>query len=58
MLHGEELARYLREEAHLYFDDGYIFGEAGDGFERINLACTRAALEKALARFKDAMEKL
>ena len=54
---GEELAQYLRKEAHLFLDDGYIFGPAGDGFERINLACTRAALVDALERFKTSMNK-
>jgi len=56
-LPGEELAKYLREEAQLYLDDGYIFGEQGDGFERWNLACPRHVLEGALERFRAAMEK-
>lgn len=54
---GEELAKFLREKALLYLDDGYIFGPAGDGFERINLACTRKVLEEALARFKKVMDE-
>ena len=57
-LPGKELAEYLRKEAYLYLDDGYIFGEAGDGFERINLACSKEVLEKALERFDGAMKKL
>lgn len=57
-LPGEELAKYLREEAKLFLDDGYIFGEAGDGYERINLACTRQTLEGALERFQEAVHKL
>ena len=36
---GPELADYLKREAGLFFDDGYIFGEEGEGFERWNLAC-------------------
>lgn len=55
-LPGEALAKYLREEGKLFLDDGYIFGEAGDGFERINLACTRKVLEDALGRFKKIFE--
>lgn len=47
----EELAKKLREEAGLYLDDGYIFGPAGEGFERINLACPRKVLEDSMARF-------
>ena len=53
---GEELAKFLQEKAKLYLDDGFIFGPAGDGFERINLACTRQVLADALERFKAAMD--
>lgn len=51
---GEELAKFLNEKAGLFLDDGYIFGESGDGFERINLACPRAVLEGALERMRKA----
>ena len=54
---GETLAKFLQEKAQLFLDDGYIFGTAGDGFERINLACTRKVLEEALLRFKAAMDQ-
>ena len=39
----------------LYFDEGYIFGEEGAGFERMNIACPTDVLRKALARFKEAV---
>ena len=51
-LPGEQLAEKLQKEAKLFLDDGYIFGEAGDGFERINLACPRSVLETSLERFR------
>ncbi len=54
---GEELAKYMQEEAKLFLDDGYIFGPAGDGFERINLACTRQVLMDSLDRFEKAFAK-
>lgn len=54
---GQTLAKFLNEKAQLFLDDGFIFGPAGDGFERINLACTRKALEDALLRFKTAMDQ-
>lgn len=53
---GKKLAEYLQKEAKLFFDDGFIFGDAGDGFERINLACTRQTLEHSLDRFLKAFE--
>lgn len=50
-----ELARILREEAHLFFDDGFIFGKEGEGFERWNLACPTKFITAALERMKKAL---
>ena len=55
---GEALEAHMLGEAKLYLDEGYIFGPAGDGFERINLACTRKVLENALERFRKAFQGL
>ena len=41
--------------SHLYLDEGYIFGEEGAGFERINLACPKAVLLEALLRLRNAL---
>lgn len=51
-----ELERIMKDDAELYLDEGYIFGEAGRGFERINIACSRKTLEKSMQRFQAAME--
>lgn len=51
-----ELERLMKEDAGLYLDEGYIFGRAGRGFERINLACSRTTLERSMERFLHAME--
>lgn len=32
------------------FDEGYLFSEAGQGFERSNVACPRDILQEALQR--------
>ncbi|MDO4549259.1 MAG: MalY/PatB family protein, partial [Clostridia bacterium] len=45
-----DLETFTREKAHLILDEGYIFGKAGSGFERINLAVPRQELVKALDR--------
>ncbi len=37
-------------KADLYLDEGGMFGRAGRGFERFNLAMPRSALEKAMER--------
>ena len=39
-------------DAELFFDEGYIFGPEGAGFERVNLACPAWVLEKALERLE------
>lgn len=45
-------------DAGLWLDEGYIFGAGGEGFERINLACSRVTLEKAMARLLKAVKEL
>lgn len=49
-----ELETFMIEDAQLYLDEGYIFGEAGSGYERINIACPRDVLEAALGRLVQA----
>ncbi len=56
-LNHKEMKKLLIEN-HIYLDNGEIFGEDGRGFQRINLACPRATLEKMLLRFKSGMEKV
>ncbi len=48
----EELERVNREEARLFFDEGYIFGEQGECFERWNIACPERYIRSALERMK------
>lgn len=52
-----ELARILKEEAYLFFDEGYIFGDMGAGFERWNLACPTRYVEEGLERLKKVLDK-
>ncbi|MDO4311615.1 MAG: MalY/PatB family protein [Eubacteriales bacterium] len=42
-------------KAHLWLDSGAMFGEDGEGFERINIACPRATLERALRQLEEAL---
>lgn len=57
-LDKKALRRLMFEEARVYLDEGYIFGEGGEGFERINLACPRSILEEALQRIKAAVDDI
>ncbi len=49
---------YFVKEARVGFNDGVTFGTGGEGFVRLNFACTRATLTQALERMKNSLEKL
>lgn len=38
-MNNETLEKFMLEKAHLWLDEGYIFGQGGEGFERFNIAC-------------------
>ena len=52
-----ELERINHEEARLFFDEGYIFGEQGEGFERWNIACPTRYITEALERMREAYSR-
>ncbi len=49
--------RKALEGEKLFLDNGEMFGEAGRGFQRINLACARETIVKAMEHFKTAVDK-
>mgnify|MGYP000880337690 CR=1 FL=1 len=49
-LSRKELEELIVKKAGLWLDSGDIFGAAGRGFERINVACPRSVLTEALER--------
>lgn len=53
----QELERINHYEAKLFFDEGYIFGAQGEGFERWNLACPTRYIQRALERMKETYAK-
>ena len=48
-LEPDELYAFLRNEAKWSVTRGHSFGQEGNGFARVNIACTRSRLETALA---------
>ena len=50
----DELENFMLKEAHVWLDEGYIFGTGGEGFERFNCACPRSVLKEALERIETA----
>jgi cystathionine beta-lyase len=57
-LSDQELKALIVEKAGLWLDDGYIFGQGGSGFQRINIACPRSVLQTALNRLLFAVNTL
>lgn len=53
----KELEEFMLKDAHVWLDEGYIFGTGGEGFERFNIACPRSTLEEALNRIGEAWKK-
>jgi cysteine-S-conjugate beta-lyase len=50
-----ELERVMHIEAKVFFDEGYVFGEEGNGFERMNIACPTRVMMEGLERLKEAI---
>ena len=57
-LNEAELENLIVNKAGLWLDAGAVFGKSGEGFERINVACTREFLGTALDRLKSAIYTL
>jgi cystathionine beta-lyase len=55
-LSQEELQHKIEVSAHLWLDSGTMFGEGGNGFFRINIACPKTTLLEALKRLESAFQ--
>lgn len=57
-LNNEELRKFMIEKAGLGLNEGYTFGRSLSGYMRLNAACPRSVLEKAMKQLKAAVETL
>ena len=48
----------MQKEGRIALDEGYIFGQEGAGYERINVAMPRVLVEDAMERMARAAEWL
>ncbi|KGP72057.1 MalY/PatB family protein [Pontibacillus yanchengensis] len=55
-LSHEELKTFMQEKAKVGLNDGASFGEEGEGFMRINIACPRPILEDGVHRILEAID--
>ena len=51
-MNSVQLQQDLRDNAHVFLSDGSVYGDAGEGFMRMNIACPKATLQDALNRLK------
>lgn len=59
-VHGDakKLEELMQKKAKVALDEGYIFGAAGNGFERINIAAPRSVIEDCMKRIQSALADL
>ncbi|MCR3922552.1 MAG: pyridoxal phosphate-dependent aminotransferase [Firmicutes bacterium] len=55
-LSDEQLEDLIIHKAGLWLDAGTMFGAGGNGFQRINIACPKSVLEKALTQLAKAIK--
>lgn len=53
-LSQEELVNFFVDDAHLALNDGTMFGQGGEGFMRLNVACPECVLKRALEQLRTA----
>lgn len=54
-LEGDDLVDFFINKARLGLNDGRSFGQGGEGYMRLNVACSRLLLEKAMNQLKEAI---
>ena len=57
-LNQKDIVALCTNRAHLALNDGSIYGEEGNGYMRINLACPHSVVRQALAQLKDAITSI
>ncbi len=54
----KELEQFFASEAHIAMNSGEMFGASGIGYMRMNMACPRAILDKAIDQIVAAAKKI
>ena len=57
-LSNQELHDFMIREARLGLNDGCTFGRSLNGYMRLNAACPRSVLERALHQLEAAVSRL
>lgn len=54
-MNSKELEEFLINKAGVRFNSGDMFGQAGQGFQRVNIGCSRAYIKEAMERIERAI---
>ncbi|WP_418232075.1 MalY/PatB family protein [Butyricicoccus sp.] len=54
----QQQRQLIVQDAKLWLDTGTLFGQGGEGFERINIAGPRTTIEQAMQRLEHAVHKI
>jgi len=54
-LNDKALDELVIQRAKLWLDGGHMFGQGGSGFQRVNIACPRSLLERAMEQLAAAV---
>jgi aminotransferase/cystathionine beta-lyase len=55
-LDKDKLEEVMHMKAEVFFDEGYVFGEDGNGYERMNIACPTKVMLEGLERIKNTLK--
>jgi len=55
---SEQLNELLIEKGKVWLNEGTVYGAAGEGFMRLNIACPRDVLQEGLNRLKTAFDQI
>ena len=55
---AEGLEDFFLQKAGVWLENGTVFGQGGEGFVRMNIACPRTILQEALARIRQAINNI
>jgi len=57
-MNGDQLKRFMVDKAKMAMNNGSMFGEGGEGFQRLNVGTPRSILVEALNQIKKAINSL
>lgn len=57
-LSDEQLHSLIFDQGKIVLNEGHTFGQGGEGFQRMNIACPRSIIQEALERLYNIIDKI